>query len=412
MKRLFVGSTLMAAGLLAAAVFASFAFTSHGGRFEPAADASAFCNSGSIAFDVEGSTTVGEIVQPHETDFESEWGPDLQLTLNGSGAGIASLTAGTADAANSSRALTAGEIVGKYAFSIAFDEFVIVVSNDAQMNGLNDITVSQLSQIWGAGAGITSLEWDALSPAITFSPGRPTAKPIPRMRITASGSRGDFNGQISVSNTTENNTYTALGGDGGPYPRNTTALQQAQSVAGSAGVDQIAYTSLKDGIDAPPAGIRALTVNGITPSQASVFTGYPLPRELFIASRDLSLDPRVDNSEMVRVDDYINFWRGWDRDGSGLDGIDYIAAEGMVPRPQGAAPPIPDWDVTMTSGTGLGDIGAIIQKWGLDTACNGWIRADANNNSDIGLTDIGIVINHWGQPGFTCVSGAVCPNNP
>jgi hypothetical protein len=45
-------------------------------------------------------------------------------------------------------------------------------------------------------------------------------------------------------------------------------------------------------------------------------------------------------------------------------------------------------------------LGAISRKWGLTTACKGWIRADANNNATVSLGDIGVVTSHWGQTGF------------
>ena len=81
-------------------------------------------------------------------------------------------------------------------------------------------------------------------------------------------------------------------------------------------------------------------------------------------------------------------------------GQSLVGIVGFIPVGAAATPPIPDWDVNLDGATGLSDLGAITAKWNQSSACNGWIRADANNNGTVSLGDIGTVIGHWGNPGF------------
>jgi hypothetical protein len=107
-----------------------------------------------------------------------------------------------------------------------------------------------------------------------------------------------------------------------------------------------------------------------------------------------------DDSAQVRGDDWLNFvpddLYGW------LNAHGYTA---VYP----ALRPIPDWDVNLDGTTSLGDLGAIAARWGQESFCRGWIRADANNNGTVSLGDIGTVTNRWGKAGLLCDGTTGCP---
>ncbi len=359
------------------------------------AESAAFCP---IAFKSEGSTTVHPITRDSEGAFESFWGPgtDVQIASIGSGAGINALTAGLVEHAPSSRPLNAGEATGKYVHKVALDAFVIAVKDDPAMDFLNGgITKGHLLQIYGAGAGITTLQWDDLTPLI---PGAPAAPIIPRARITASGSQPDFNNQIGVSTAAEDATIVATG-----LPRLVESVDMATEA--TVAINVISYTSLANlGV----AGMRVIPLSNnapiayFMPTQTTVLNGsYPMPRQLFVAVRDKNLNPRIDNSNFVRADDFTNWLRS-----SSTTAL--IAAEGFVPVPAGLRPSFPDWDINLDGNTDLGDIGGVSSKWGLSNTCKGWIRGDANNSGSVGLADIGAVTSRWGLAGFQCA----IPVNP
>jgi ABC-type phosphate transport system substrate-binding protein len=279
----------------------------------------------------------------------------------------------------SSRPLTAAEAADLYVVQVAGDAFVIAVNNSANMSFLTNITVSQLHDIY---AGIIT-NWNAL--------GGPNQPIVPRARITASGSQPDFNGQVGVTSAQESATIAATG-----LPRLTESVDMANAVVG---VDyQIAYTSLAN-LDV--AGMKTLTVNGIVASPATVIDQtFPLKRRLYMMARGLTLSPvngqridglDVDYSPLVRADDFLDYV-------TSATGEAAIAAQGFVSVPSVLV--IPDWDINMDGTTGVGDLGEILAKWGLQTNCKGWIRADGNNSGKVSVSDVGTVTGHWAQPGF------------
>jgi phosphate transport system substrate-binding protein len=351
-----------------------------------------------IALKAEGSTTVFPITRASEAPYESLFGPgtDIQLASIGSTNGINLLTAGQVEVAPSSRPLSAGEASGKYVFKVALDAFVIAVKNDPQMSFLdNGITVPQIVQIYTAGAGINGLYWDQLSPPI---PGAPHRLIVPRARITGSGSQPDFLSKFGISAAAEAATIDATG-----LPRQVESSDMAAVAA--ANLDHISYTSLAN-LLTPGMKIVKLSdgVGGfIEPTTETVINQtYPRRRELFLAMRDNAVNPRIDNSNFVRADDFINFVRS-------AAGTTIVAGTGFVSINPGARPPVPDWDVNMDGNTSLGDLGAVSSKWSQQSTCKGWIRADVNNSSNVSLADIGGVTSKWGQPGFQC---AVAYANP
>jgi phosphate transport system substrate-binding protein len=329
---------------------------------------------------VVGSTTVGPIAAGEEAQFESNFGTDMQVTQNGSGAGIAAINATPpqAELGMSSRPLTFGspgtESANLYTYVIARDGLIIEVKSDAQMNFISDITVTNLRDIYSG----TITTWNQINGAY------PNRSIVPRARITTSGSYSDF---LRLTGTTAANEATTINNTG--LPRLNESVDMADAAAHN--VDQIAYTSLAN-VSYP--GTKVLSVNGIAGTEANVAnSSYPLLRSLHMMTLDKTHADRIDNSPTVFGDDVINFTF------TPL-GQNLIANEGFVPETPAATQPIPDFDINMDGNTNIGDLGAITAKWGLTSTCKGWIRADANNNNTISLGDIGIVTSHWGQTGF------------
>jgi phosphate transport system substrate-binding protein len=394
MYRLINRITLGAAVLVALLAVASL-FGGSTAQQPPQAESAQFCP---IPFKSEGSTTVFPITRASEAPFESLWGPgtDVQLASIGSSNGINLLSAGQVETAPSSRPFTAGEAADKYVYKVALDSFVIAVKNSPEMAFLTQITVGQLQQIYTAGAGINGLYWDQLSPAI---PGAPHQLVVPRARITGSGSQPDFLAKFGVSAAAEAATIDATG-----LPR----LVESSDMAAAAADNnyQISYTSLAN-LTTPGMKVLALSNGGpfVLPSPTTTLNGtYPVRRELFIGVRNTGANPRIDNSNMVRSDDFINYIRS-------SAGQTIVANVGFVPlatHPSGR-PPFPDWDVNLDGFTTIGDLGAVSAKWGQSSNCKGWIRGDVNNSGGVSLADIGGVTNKWGQQGFQC---AVAFANP
>lgn len=352
-----------------------------------------------------GSTTLQPIRLAIKPVFEAQWAPgttDSQI-FNGSGNGIADLTAFNADVASASRPLkfSTGETTGKYVWQVAKDSFVIGVHNSPAMQFLahtGGLQKAHLTQIYNAQAGIATLHWTDLVPALVSNDPVnfpvPATLIVPRMRITGSGSRPDFDSQIAVPDANEDATNIATG-----LPRLAESLDVADAV--SANDNQIGYTSLSQ-IPTHP-NMFVVAINGIIPDTTNV-ASYALPRQLFIATNDKTLVNRIDNSQQVRADDWINFFRS-------PAGDALIAAEGYPTIPAASVPPIPDWDVNLDGNTSLGDLGAVASHWGLTSPCKGWVRADANNDGRVSLSDIGVVTSHWGQDGLICDGVAAAPDN-
>jgi hypothetical protein len=112
--------------------------------------------------------------------------------------------------------------------------------------------------------------------------------------------------------------------------------------------------------------------------------------------------PRIDYSNRVRGDDYVNFAR----DSEGVDWIRSLPGVNHEPVEAASRQAIPDWDVNLDGTTSLGDLGRVAARWGQTSTCKGWIRADANNNGAVSLADIGAVTNKWGLQGMcgTCLT--------
>lgn len=435
MKRLCIRLTMGAALTLAVALVGALPV---GTRSIQVADASVGCPT---TMHITGSTTVGPIAVGLEPAFVASWpGTTVPIIQNGSGNGIKNLNGITTivppanapivEIAQSSRPLSAAELAGNssvsvpagdvqthpaglpnFAWQIANDAFVMAVKEDPAMSFLWTIprsdggglglTKANITQIYNAGAAISSLKWSDLTGA---GVGWSTSLIIPRARITGSGSQPDFISQIAVPAANEDATIVATA-----LPRLTESFDMAN--AAEANLNQIVYTSL-----AQVASHPGMHVLGVGASAAGPFviptsvpdniSTYTLARQLFVVTKTPAARLRIgpDDTQQVRADDWVNFMRS-------PAGDALIAAEGYPLIPPAPVPPIPDWDVDLTGGVVNGvsifDIGAVANHWGL-TGCVGWVRSDVNNDGKVNLLDIGGVTSHWGQSGQVCKASEKC----
>jgi phosphate transport system substrate-binding protein len=346
-----------------------------------------------ITINLHGSTTVGPVSDAAKPGFEASRPGTTQSNhtgnpdWEGSGTGIndirGNLGPGGTQVGQSSRGLSAAEYTGIYVYRFAKDGMVMAVQNSAPMAFISNITSAQVKSIYEG--GYTGETWD------DFGLGGPAGQQIiMRARITSSGTFPDFISLFGINSGLEATTITNSG-----LPRLQESVDMANAAAAAPYV--ISYTSLAN-LDVP--NLKALQVDGVAPSQTSVANGtYPKLRTLHYMTRENASSPtgtlRIDDSGAVLGDDYINYMFS-------AAGQNLVNVVGFVPiAPGGTATPyVPDWDVNMDGATDIGDLGAITAKWALSTTCNGYIRADANNNNTVSLGDIGTVIGHWGNAGF------------
>lgn len=345
---------------------------------------------------VKGSTTVGPVSDTAKPAFEATR-PGTTVSNHpgnpqweGSGTGITQIRNGGANLGQSSRALTAPEYAGIYVYKFARDGMLMAVRNDAAMGFISNITSAQVKSIYES--GYTGATWD------DYGLGGPNVQIVMRSRITTSGTFPDFIALFGINSgleaTTAANLQTATG-----LLRMQESLDMAQYAAGNDYA--ISYTSLAN-VDVP--NIKILTVDGVAGTFATVASGaYPKLRTLHYMTRENTGSAtgtlRIDDSATVLADDELNYL--FSATGQGL-----VQTVGFVPLFPGGTvtPPVPDWDVNMDGVTDVADLGSITARWFQSSpapGCQGWIRADANNNGSVTLGDIGTVIGHWGNAGFT-----------
>ena len=162
----------------------------------------------------------------------------------------------------------------------------------------------------------------------------------------------------------------------------------------------LASTSTTWGMDNLQAGNIEVAGNsrGLTAAQQAYSYVWKIgtaggPTSLYLAVRKPTVASRIDNTALVRGDDFVNYMLS-------AAGQAHVAAAGFSPVPVPASRPIPDFDANLDGAVGLADIGNLIGRWGQTSSCPGWIRADVNNDGAVGLGDIGRVTAKWGGTGF------------
>ncbi|MBI9020145.1 MAG: PstS family phosphate ABC transporter substrate-binding protein [Verrucomicrobia bacterium] len=208
---------------------------------------------------IDGSTTVGPIAKAFAEYFMAAR-PDVNITVSesGSGNGAKSLMNGVCDVANLSRPMkstefkaAAGNDIQPVAHVVALDGLPILVH---PQNPIQDLTIDQIRKIYTG--EITN--WKEV--------GGPNLGIVVITRDTNSGTYETFEGLVmSKQKITEKAEY--VGSNGAIRQR----VQTTPAAIGYAGLGFVDKT------------VKALKVNGVYPSAATVRTGeYAIARPLFM----------------------------------------------------------------------------------------------------------------------------------
>jgi phosphate transport system substrate-binding protein len=339
---------------------------------------------------VYGSTTIDPIAIAAKSPFEARW-PGTAVTVGapGSGFGIRALLLDRVDVAMSSRMPDRDDVrevpLGTpgmdphrvyHIYTIARDALSIIVRDVPAMAFLTTITREQIRFIWMRGEAIVRTTWHD----VDMVDGRDDWTGdghlvIPRARFIGSGTRDAFHALVgAIAPATEKITITATG-----LPRLEHSKHVVAAIA--ANTFHVGYVGL--GFIGKP-GIRAVPVEGVMPSKATVLDGtYPMSRPLFL------LTLRDDPTPNARADDFINYMLS-------AAGQAHVAATGFVPVPP-VVPAIHDADVNKDKLVGLLDMLAVFGAWGRsDPHHDGWIREDVNNDRLVGLLDMLAIFAAWG----------------
>lgn len=241
---------------------------------------------------IEGSTTVLPIAQKTAEIFmEKNSTADLSVRGGGSGVGAASLSDGTCDIANCSRAMKQSEIdkaVSKgrepKSHIIAMDGLCVIVNKD---NPVTTLTKAQIKDIFTGKIN----DWSEIG-----------------------GTSGKI---VIISRDTSSGTYEAFG-ELALYkvkPR-SDALMQASNQAVATTVADNSSAIGYCGLGYIKEGVKALIVDGIVASKDTVLSGkYPLARPLFMYTNGVPTGI---------IKEYIDFIKS-------PEGQKIVAEEGFVP---------------------------------------------------------------------------------
>lgn len=207
---------------------------------------------------IDGSTTVGPIAKAFaEYYMANKGGVNILVSESGSGNGAKSLINGTCDVADMSRFMKDKE------FKAAVDKGVLPVAHVVAMDGIavvvhpsnpvNNLTVEQVRDIY---AGRLT-NWKQLN--------GPDMKIVMISRDTNSGTYETFEKLVmSKERIAEGAEYVGSNGQ---------ARQRVMSTPAAVGYVGLGFVK----------GVKALAINGIKPSRATVATGlYPVARPLYM----------------------------------------------------------------------------------------------------------------------------------
>ncbi len=209
---------------------------------------------GSVATD--GSTSMEKVIGALGESFMSA-NPDVSFTYNptGSGSGIQAVSEGRCDIGLSSRALKEEEAAsGLTGTVLAYDGIAVIVNPE---NPVSDLTLEQIADIYTG--KITN--WSEV--------GGSDASIVLIGREAGSGTRDGFE---SITGTE----------DACQYRQELTSTGDVITTV-SQNPDAIGYASLASVKDS----VKALTVNGVAPSEASVKDGsYVIQRPFVLVTKD------------------------------------------------------------------------------------------------------------------------------
>lgn len=212
-----------------------------------------FGGGGQQKISVVGSTSVQPVAEQLSQAYMKN-NTNVKITVQGGGSavGIKSVQDGTAKIGTSSKKLSANESQGLTQYEIAKDGIAVIINNQ---NGVSGLTVDQIKGIFSG--NITNWKEvggaDAKINLIVREEGSGTRDAFQEIVLgkLANGTKISFNKQAIVQSSTE-------------------AVQQAVAQDPNA-IGFISFASVKD--------TKALTVNGVAPSEATVLDGtYKIQR--------------------------------------------------------------------------------------------------------------------------------------
>lgn len=236
--------------------------------------------SGTVVID--GSSTVAPLsTVAAELFMEQNPGVNVTVGTSGTGGGFEKFCAGETDIADASRPIEDDEKAACQQMGIEYDEFAI--ANDAltvvvskENTWANDITTDQLKAIWAPGSTINN--WNQVDPSYPaepltlFGPG------------TDSGTFDYFTAEINGEEGASRTDYQASEDD-------NVIVQGVEGSKGAMGYFGFTY------YEENSSRLKALSVNGVTPSPETVQDGTytPLGRQLFIypSKQALSAKPQL-----------------------------------------------------------------------------------------------------------------------
>lgn len=207
---------------------------------------------------VKGSTTVLPIAQAAaEAWMDAHSTDSIIVEGGGSGVGIAALIDGTCDVANSSRTLKDEEKQqGLIEHKIALDAVCVIVNSS---NTVEELTLEQVKNIFKG--EITN--WSEV--------GGPNLEIVVYTRESTSGTYETFESKVMKP---DNITLNAL--------TKTSNGEMAQAISGNR--NGIGYVGI--GYLSGSSGIKALKINGVTPTIETVQNGtYPISRFLYMITK-------------------------------------------------------------------------------------------------------------------------------
>jgi len=252
-----------------------------------------FCAGNVLAEKVvlEGSTTVLPIAQKAAEQYmDANSKADITVRGGGSGVGINSLIAGTCDIADASRAMQDAEIktaatknITPKAFTIAMDGIAVIVNNS---NTVSALSKQQVADIYTG--KVTN--WSQV--------GGKNLKIVVISRDSSSGTFECFN-ELALKKQ-------KVVADALMQASNQAVVTTVEKTPGAIGYAGIGYVS---------SSIKALTIEGVNPSAATVLNGkYAYSRPLYMYTNG---EPKGETKN------FINFVLS-------KDGQKIVAEEGFV----------------------------------------------------------------------------------
>jgi phosphate transport system substrate-binding protein len=236
--------------------------------------------SQSGAIKIDGSSTVFPISQVAAEGFQRGTGGKVRVTVgvSGTGGGFQKFCRGETDISNASRPILQKEISAckasgiKYIeIPVAFDGITVVVN--PQNNWATKLSTAELRKIWEPGAQGKITNWNQVRsgfpnlPLKLFGPG------------TKSGTFDYFTEAINGKSKQSRPDYTASEDDNALV----SGVSRDKGALGYFGYDYYAANTNK---------LKAVAVNGVSPSESSIKSGQysPLSRPLFIYVNAKSAD--------------------------------------------------------------------------------------------------------------------------